>query len=79
MRGKVAGEELYIVRLYDGFDREWMDVSKPGTYEEAREVWLQETDGGSENAEYDGIATYYDIFPANTRMIFSDGFSDPPR
>ena len=63
-------EKLYIVRLYDGFDNEWMDVSKPVTYKEAEDIWGEKTENGTKETKFDDI-DYYKIFPANTVMHFS--------
>ena len=63
-------EKLYIVRLYDGFDNEWMDVSKPVTYKEAEDIWGEKTENGTKETKFEDIA-YYKIFPANTVMHFS--------
>lgn len=73
-------EHLYIVRLWDGFDGEWMDVSKPLSKEKAEKLC------GDKNASRMGSAAgkrtgsysdidYYKVFPAETRMQFSEGRS----
>lgn len=62
--------ELFVVRLYDGFDNEWMDVSKPLPREEAQKVWEEKTNGGTKNASYNDI-DYYRVFPAHTKMLYS--------
>ena len=74
-RGPEEGEELYVVRLYDGFDHDWMDVSDPMSYEEALKIWNTKTENGTKKTEFDDI-DYYDIYPASVRMIFSDGMFD---
>ena len=51
--------EKFIVRLYDGFDNEWIDVSSPN-----------KTKNGAEKTKFNDI-DYYDIFPADTIMYFS--------
>lgn len=66
-------EEKYIVRFYDGFDNKWMDISKPISKEEAKELWNKETKNGTQNTCFDDI-DYYKIFPADTRMFFSYEF-----
>jgi hypothetical protein len=71
-------EELYVVRLFDGMDGEWMDVSDPVTKEEADKIWNEKTNNGTKNTKYEHI-DYYDIFPADTKMLFSDGFSQTRR
>jgi len=68
-------KELFIVRLYDGFDNQWIDVSEPLTKAEAQKVWDKKTGNGSKNTSYNDI-DYYRIFPADTKMLFSDGFGE---
>lgn len=67
--------ELFIVRLYDGFDNQWIDVSEPVTKEEADKIWNERTKNGKGNIEFADI-DYYAIFPAETKMLFSDGFGE---
>ena len=62
------GEHKYIVRLYDGFDNIWMDISEPIPYSEAQKIWNEHTKDGTENTKYDDI-DYYKIFPADTIML----------
>jgi len=66
---------LYIVRLYDGFDNQWIDISKAVSRLEANEIWLEKTENGSKNTKYEDI-DYYAIFPADTKMVFSEGFGE---
>ncbi len=61
---------LFVVRLYDGFDYCWMDVSEPVSRNEAERIWKEKTDDGKRNTKYDDI-DYYAIFPADTRMLFA--------
>ena len=63
------GVELYVLRLYDGFENHWIDITKPIPYEEALARWNKETKNGTRQTCY-GDNDYYDIFPANTRMVF---------
>lgn len=73
-------EDLYIVRLYDGFDGEWMDVSGPLPKEEALELAGDKNEkrmgsaAGKREGSYDDI-DYYRAFPADTTMRFSGGNS----
>jgi hypothetical protein len=62
---------LYIVRLYDGFDHEWIDITKPITEEEALKVWNEKTKNGTEKTCFNDI-DYYDIFPSDVKMLFSE-------
>jgi len=61
-------EKLYQVRLYDGFDYIWINVSKPVPYDEAERIWNEKTDNGTKKISYDDI-DYYKIFPADTEML----------
>ncbi len=63
-------EDLFVVRLYDGFDHEWMDVSEPVSRNEAEKILNEKTEGGKKNTKFDDI-DYYTIFPADTTMYFS--------
>ena len=73
-------EELYIVRLWDGFDGEWMDVSDPLPKSEAEELAGDKNEArmgsgkGNRNGHY-GEIDYYKAFPADTKMVFADGRS----
>ena len=63
--------DKYIVRLYDGFDNIWMDVSKPVSLEEAQRIYNKMTNNGKRNTKYDDIDCY-EIFPSDTIMAFSE-------
>lgn len=63
-------EELFVVRSYDGFGHEWMDVSEPVLRVEAEKILDEKTNGGTKNTKFDDI-DYYSIFPAETTMHFS--------
>jgi hypothetical protein len=69
----MSTEELFIVRLYDGFDYQWIDVSEPVSKEDAQAIWNERTKNGTQNTNYSEI-DYYAIFPADTKMLYSDGF-----
>lgn len=64
-----SGEHKYIVRLYDGFDNKWMDVSGPVPYDEAQKIWNENTKGGTKSTKF-GDIDYYAIFPADTTMLY---------
>ena len=66
-----SGEHKYIVRLYDGFDNKWIDVSELVVYKEAERIWNERTKNGTEKTKYDDI-DYFKIFPADTVMLFRD-------
>ena len=72
---KPARLQLYVVRLYDGFDNQWIDVSEPVMHEEATRIWNEKTDNGTKSTKYADI-DYYKIFPADTKMVFADGFGE---
>jgi hypothetical protein len=59
-------DTLFVVRLYDSFDG-WIDVSGPLTKDEAEKIKTEKSrtlPRGPYQAR-----TYYDVFPANTRML----------
>jgi len=66
---------LFIVRLYDGMDNQWIDVFGPAYYDEANKIWLEKTKGGTEKICFDEI-DYYKVFPADTKMLYSEGFGE---
>jgi len=72
---RASATGLYVVRLYDGFDYCWMDVSKALSWDEAEAVWKEKTESGSKNTCY-GDIDYYDIFPSDTRMLHSSETSE---
>lgn len=61
----------YVVRLYDGFDNEWIDVCRPCNKKTAEAIWNEKTDNGTKNACY-GDIDYYKIFESDTIMHFSE-------
>jgi hypothetical protein len=63
-------QDLYVVRQYDGFDNEWIDITGPVSHEEAQRVWDEKTEEGTKNTTYNDI-DYYKIFPADTKMVYS--------
>lgn len=63
--------DTFVVRLYDGFDNEWMDVSKSVSGRRAKKIWAEKTDNGKKNTSY-GDIDYYAIFPTDTTMVFSE-------
>ena len=63
-------EKLYVVRLYDGFDNMWMDVTGPLSYKEAYKILMEKTNDGRTNTKFEDI-DYYRIFPADTMMMYS--------
>jgi len=65
--------KLFIVRIYDGFDNQWCDVTGPVEEAEAKRVYAEKTNNGTQKTSYSDI-DYYEIFPADTRMVYSGGF-----
>jgi hypothetical protein len=63
-------EKLWVVRLYDGFDNIWMDVSKPLPHNEANKIWMERTKDGTKNTKFSDI-DYYRLFPADSKMLYS--------
>lgn len=62
-------ESLFVVRLYDGFDYEWMDVSTAVPKVVAERILAEKTANGTRNTSYADI-DYYRIFPADTKMLY---------
>lgn len=74
----MADEQLYIVRLWDGFDGEWMDIGEPMPKFDAEQLAGDKNFAklGKRDAGY-GDIDYYKAFPSDTVMHF-DG-SSPER
>jgi len=66
---------MYVVRLYDYFDHQWIDVTGPVSKEEAERVYNKETNNGTKMTSI-ANKDYYCIFPAGTQMVFSNGFGE---
>jgi hypothetical protein len=61
--------------MYDKYDNQWFDVTGALPKEEATKIWNEKTSNGRIRTHYaDG--TYYKIFPANTKMMYSDGYGE---
>ena len=73
-RGVTTDEQKYVVRVWDGFDGVWTDVTEPVSKADADRVWNEKTNNGTRATSFDDIS-YYAIFPANTRMRFVSGHS----
>lgn len=69
-------EEQYVVRLWDGFDNIWMDVSGPMPKAEAEKLAGDKNEArdgsgaGNRDGHYDEI-DYYKAWPIDTRMLRS--------
>lgn len=63
-------EQLFIVRLWDGMDGTWTDVSTPCVRRAADMIWDELTKGGTEKTRFEDI-DYYKVFPADTVMLYS--------
>ena len=59
---------LWVVRLYDGIDNVWIDVSDPVTLDKAKEIWREKTNNGTEKTCYNDL-DYFRIFPSDTVML----------
>ena len=67
-------KKLFIVRLWDGFDGLWCDVTGAVPLEEAEKVWNEHTQNGTKSTKFEHI-DYYKIFPADTKMQWVSGRS----
>jgi hypothetical protein len=65
---ELGHDVLYVVRLWDGMDGMWMDVSEPVTANEAKRIWNEKTQNGTKNIGFSEI-DYYAIYPADTKML----------
>lgn len=63
--------DTFVVRLYDGFDNEWMDVSGSLSGRQAKKIWAEKTDNGRKATSYADI-DYYAIYPTDANMVFSE-------
>jgi hypothetical protein len=54
-------EEKYIVKLYDGFDNEWITIGENLSYNDAQKLWNEKTNNGTRKTSYNDI-DYYKIF-----------------
>lgn len=64
--------ELYIVRLWDGMDGTWIDITGPVPEAEASRIYDEKTANGTVKTTFEDI-DYYRIFSADTEMIYSEG------
>lgn len=69
-------EGLFVVRLWDGFDTLWMDVSEPMSRADAEKLCGDKNEARSGSGAGNRIGSfneidYYKVFPADTKMIFS--------
>lgn len=71
----MSADKLFVVRFYDGFDNQWMDITGPLSLAEADKVLAEKTNNGTRNTSYANI-DYYAIFPADTRMLYSGGYGE---
>lgn len=65
-------EKKYVVRYYYRTEG-WRDDSGPLSMEDAQKHWNKMTSNGTRLTEY---PEYYDIFPADTKMLFSSDWVD---
>ena len=67
---EIADNPFWILRHYDGFDNEWIDITGAIPYAEALTVYNDRTNNGEKNAKFADI-DYYCLFPADTKMLYS--------
>lgn len=78
----IETETLYVVRHWDGFDGEWIDISEPLPKIKAEQLCGDKNEArrgsaaGKREGNYDDI-DYYAVFPADTVMHFSDAGAGP--
>ena len=64
-----SANKQYVVRCFDYFDG-WFDVTGPVSREGADRELSARTQGGTEHTHYTQGGHYYQIFPANTSMVY---------
>ena len=64
----------FTVRLWDGMDGVWCDVVANVDLAFALRTWCERTKDGTEKVSF-GEIDYFKIFPADTHMLYSDGFT----
>jgi hypothetical protein len=73
----MTDQPQWVVRLWDGFDGEWMEIAGPMSEAEARREAEKRNQkhSGNKHANFSTAIDYYRAFPADTKMVFSDGHS----
>ncbi len=66
----LTGPGPFIVRLWDGMDGAWSDVTGAISAEEALQVWSDRTNRGKKMVSFNDI-DYFRIFHFDTRMKWS--------
>jgi hypothetical protein len=64
----------FTLRVWDGMDGCWTDVVAGVDLAFALRAWCERTKDGAHNTAYKDI-DYYKIFPADTKMLYSDDFT----
>jgi hypothetical protein len=62
--------ECFVLRLWDGMDGVWIDVTGPIPYADCQTVYNEKTANGTVKTTFQDI-DYYRIFPADTIMEYS--------
>lgn len=73
-RMDLTTSKSFTLRVWDGMDGVWCDVVSNVDLAFALREWCKQTENGTKHTKYDDI-DYYKIFPANTHMLFSGGFT----
>lgn len=69
-------EKKYVVRCWDYYDG-WYNITGELSAEEAKIHWNKLTSNGTKNfSSKDYHTFYYDIFPADTEMLWSSEWMD---
>jgi hypothetical protein len=68
---------LFIVRLYDSEDNEWIDLTPPISELEAGKIYTKKTKDATQNTKFED-GDYYAIFPANSDMFFASSIKYKP-
>ncbi len=64
----------FTLRVWDGMDGCWCDVVANVDLAFALRAWCERTENGTKATKYADI-DYYKIFPADTKLLYSGGFT----
>jgi len=70
----VSSTAVFTLRVWDGMDGCWCDVVANVDLAFALRAWCERTADGTKATSYSDI-DYYKIFPADTKMLWADGFT----
>lgn len=69
-----SADDKFTLRVWDGMDGCWCDVVTNVDLAFALRAWCERTENGTKATSYSDI-DYYKIFTADTKLLYSDGFT----